>query len=310
MSGERPTPVPGKWADPAMAQRRNEMPRKVRHGIKLQSKLPLALQSSVAQRWLRLLESRTAPAQFVVALEYARAGQTISMDVQPGAVAAMVQGVSPRPHAPRIDFRTLSESQWGALIGRMAGEALYVARLLANELPPAVDDMFTSVGAPLLQSETESVDFSCDCGEPHVCVHAATAGILLAERLDAEPLIVFTLLGMSADKVLDRIRHARQTHDRAGGSASSQSLVPQDHPLPPLETCLDEYWHRSPAVPASALDQAPPHSPHALLRRLGPSPLQGKFPMVGLLASIFDTVSQAARSLRDDGNRDAPNGKP
>jgi hypothetical protein len=36
---------------------------------------------------------------------------------------------------------------------------------------------------------------------------------------------------------------------------------------------------------------------------LGPSPLNGRFPMVGLLASIYDAVSSAAVRLMDAGER-------
>jgi hypothetical protein len=37
------------------------------------------------------------------------------------------------------------------------------------------------------------------------------------------------------------------------------------------------------------------YAPHALLRRLGSAPLEGRFPLVGLLASIYDSVAVAAR---------------
>ncbi len=44
---------------------------------------------------------------------------------------------------------------------------------------------------------------------------------------------------------------------------------------------------------------APDHVPHALLRRMGPSPMGGKFPMVGLMASIYDSIR--ARAPREGG---------
>jgi hypothetical protein len=47
----------------------------------------------------------------------------------------------------------------------------------------------------------------------------------------------------------------------------------------------------------------PQHAPHALLRRLGPSPLPGRFPLVGLLASVYDTVAEEAIRLRDRAER-------
>ena len=67
----------------------------------------------------------------------------------------------------------------------------------------------------------------------------------------------------------------------------------------PLERCLDSFWR-----PGRQIDEMPsetePFAPHALLRRLGPSPLQGKFPLVGLLASIYDSIAENGRKLRDD----------
>ncbi len=44
---------------------------------------------------------------------------------------------------------------------------------------------------------------------------------------------------------------------------------------------------------------------HALLRRLGSSPLEGRFPITGLLASIYDTVSEQARRIRLDAEHPA-----
>ena len=36
---------------------------------------------------------------------------------------------------------------------------------------------------------------------------------------------------------------------------------------------------------------------------MGPSPLQGRFPLVGLLASVYDTVAERAVRLRDHAER-------
>jgi hypothetical protein len=73
-----------------------------------------------------------------------------------------------------------------------------------------------------------------------------------------------------------------------------------------LDRCLDSFWR-----PGRQIDEMPsetePFAPHALLRRLGQSPLQGKFPLVGLLASIYDSIAIEGRKLRDEtiGDRNA-----
>ena len=78
---------------------------------------------------------------------------------------------------------------------------------------------------------------------------------------------------------------------------------PLVEPAKPLEECLGSFWRPGPEL--GKLQRMPPphHAPHALLRRLGPSPLRGRFPLVGLLASVYDTVAARAIRLRDHAER-------
>jgi hypothetical protein len=81
-------------------------------------------------------------------------------------------------------------------------------------------------------------------------------------------------------------------------------MIPQTQAeAPALESCLGEFWRPPPGASAGQQPPPPQHVSHALLRRLGPSPLQGKFPLVGLLASIYDSVAAYAVKLRDQAER-------
>jgi uncharacterized Zn finger protein len=299
MSGARPSSMPG-WANGASVPRRADVPRKVRNGLKLQLRWPLSPHSIAADHWLRLLESRVPADELATGYEYARLGQTVNMEFQPGVVTAQVQGTAARPHHVELRLATLTEQQWSEVILLMASEAIHAAKLLAGELPPSFDKVLSAAGASLFGGPN-SVAFQCDCSLPRPCRHAAAVAHLVAEQLETAPLQVLTLLGMPAERVLDRLRHERSQHADAAPSDHVDPLIPQSMvEPPPLEACVDEYWHalggsHSPEVALPTIA----HAPHALLRRLGPSPLQGRFPMVGLLASIYDTVSQAARGLRD-----------
>ena len=100
--------------------------------------------------------------------------------------------------------------------------------------------------------------------------------------------------------LLIKLRQAR-TLDAKGEARAHASIREDDVPnLPALEDCLEDFW-RSPHSLKEA-DQAPmpAHLPHTLLRRLGISPMEGKFPMVGLLETIYDDVSNVAREHRRD----------
>jgi hypothetical protein len=91
---------------------------------------------------------------------------------------------------------------------------------------------------------------------------------------------------------------------RGVAAAHADPLIPQTQVEPPLlEACLEEFWRSPPSMKGVQEIPPPQHVSHALLRRLGPSPLDGKFPLVGLLASIYDSVAQYAVQLRDQAER-------
>jgi hypothetical protein len=73
--------------------------------------------------------------------------------------------------------------------------------------------------------------------------------------------------------------------------AATASTVEEDNGgLPPLEQCIADFWRPTAALEDAESAPTAEHVPHALLRRMGPSPMGGKFPMVGLLASIYDSI--------------------
>ena len=150
----------------------------------------------------------------------------------------------------------------------------------------------------------DTVEIECSCRQSGPCKHVVAIWYLLTDRLDDAPLLVFTLRGLGGDELVQRLVHAReiQSHGQAAAHTDPM-LVESQLPVPPLDQCMDSFWR--PGSQLTQLQHMPPpqHAPHALLRRLGPSPLGGKFPLVGLLASVYDTVAQAAIKLRDQAER-------
>jgi uncharacterized Zn finger protein len=123
---------------------------------------------------------------------------------------------------------------------------------------------------------------------------------LVLERLAGDPLLAFTLRGLDGQRLLERLQEARAIATR--GVARAHSTPPAADAAPeamPLERALENFWR-----PGREINEMPsetePFAPHALLRRLGQSPLQGKFPLVGLLASIYDSIAENGRKLRDE----------
>lgn len=284
----------------ASDQIRSESPRRVRNGIKLRAKDVPTAETWVAARLHSLMQRVFDADALAEGFTYARAGQTSSMDVQPGRITARVQGRLQRAYVLNMVRSPLTEQQWDETIGAMAGEAIYVARLLAGEMPPNLGELFASHGLQLVPEDPGEFEMTCSCTEPKPCKHAAAICYLLLERFNVEPLLVFTLYGMPSEQVLDRLRQVRAIHTHGVAAAHADPQIPESQiEPPPLEACLDEFWRPGPQLAELEQARPPQHVAHALLRRLGPSPMQGRFPMVGLLASIYDTVSQQAIRIRD-----------
>ena len=276
----------------------------MRDGQRLSSREGPVARTPLAERWFKAVEARVPPEHMTAGIEYARAGQIVSLQVFPGVIEAIVQGTAPRPYAVRIAVEPFSDVQWQKIIEAMAVEAIHHAKLLAGEIPATIDQTLAALDLVLLP-EANGVQTHCACptgsANAGACKHVAAAGALFADQLSASPLLIFGLLGLPADRLVERLRQQRAIHTHGVAAAHGEAHIPGSHVAAlPLEAMLDDFWHGTGDL-ESILWQAPASAvPHALLRRLGPSPLRGRFPMAGLLASIYDAVAAEARRRRGD----------
>ena len=297
------TPAPPPRTVTTARDRKPEGPRRVRHGLKLRTRDDVPT-GPLADAWLGAVSQVLDAAEASEGLRYARLGQTVGLDVESGAVTARVQGAPVRPYTTSIAVTPFTSEQWDAIIAAMAKEAVYLVKFLANELPEGLDDLLASMDLSLLPRDASDLRVECSCKRGAGCRHVATIAYLFAERLGNEPLALMRFRGMDAERLLERLRQARVLMARGVASAHVDPLIPESQVEPkPLEECVEEYWR--PGRELSALQEGPPdrHVPHALLRRLGPSPLDGRFPLVGLLASVYDTVAQRANEMIEQSER-------
>ena len=287
------------------AQRRQEGPRRLKHGIRFRRKENLDALPWPAAPWTTLLCESAPQGLLDEALDYARQGQTASLIITAHGVEAAVQGREPRAYQVRIDADVFSGSDWERVVQIMAREALYSAKLLAGEMPPQVEAPFQSLGLTLVPTSMKEVRCTCNCGQctpTASCKHVVCVAALLAERLAGDPLLAFTLRGLDGQKLLERLQEARAIATR--GIARAHSMPPiadSGTHAPPIDACLAHFWRPlGECTPDSTESLPEPFAAHALLKRLGQSPLGGKFPLVGLLASIYESIALEGQKLRDE----------
>ncbi len=292
----------------AFERRRPESPRRIRNGLKLTASDGVVGRTWASRRLVSLIDARFSPEARREGLDYAKRGQTAKLDVGPGRIDASVQGRAPRRYKIRIDAPRFDESQWEQAIALMAEDARFAAQMLEGDVPSALDELLASHDETLalIPRRPERLDIACTCDEPDPCKHAAAVLYLVAERFDAASGLVFELRGLSLTQVIDRLHQIRalQTQGGSSGSYLEPVLIAAQPAAPKLEDAIEHFW-RMPHPPDD--DASVPevhHADHALLRRLGPSPLDGKFPLSGLLASIYDVVSESSREMRDAAESD------
>jgi uncharacterized Zn finger protein len=230
-------------------------------------------------------------------MTYAMDGQVRVLKIREGVITASVQCTEEKPYKLQIDIPTLSSDDWVKVARRMAVEARIAARLSAGKVPSSLAGMFRDCGLEPIANGLKPV---CGCNDKRPCKHAAAALFLSAERLLTMPMLFFELRGTTTEDLLGKLRQAR-TLDAKGQAVAHAGIRGDDLPnIPAVDECLEEFWRCPHPIQDADSSAMPHHLPHALLRRLGSSTMQGKFPFAGLLETIYDDVARNAETHRRD----------
>lgn len=281
----------------------SDKPRKVRGGVRLvDANWPTVL-SWGPRRWLGAMERCATAESLRLGADYARKGQTRTLDIHSGGLRAAVQGRMIGAYRVTIEWPVFSADVWEQATTAMVDQAIHAAKLLAGELPQALEDLFAELNSPLVPGGPEDLRWSCTCGanrDDGWCKHASCAGFLVAQAMQREPFIVFTMRGLPAEELVERLRQRRATTAAHGQTAARGGAVVAIEgvtgPGKPLEDCGENFWDAGAGLEQLETPLREPEVRHALLRRLGPTPFkEGKFPLVGLLATCYETIGREAR---------------
>jgi uncharacterized Zn finger protein len=141
-----------------------------------------------SKRLVDLLDSYGLGARMQRGRRYARQGQLVSFDVQPGLVVAQVQGSRSAPYVVSVQFPALDDRQWDRVQHEIDATLQFAARLLAGEVPADPEEVFARAGVPLLPRRWNDLRASCSCPDWEIpCKHVAAVLYVLADRLDDDP---------------------------------------------------------------------------------------------------------------------------
>jgi uncharacterized Zn finger protein len=150
---------------------------------------------------------------------YARTGQVLTMEVTAGQVKASVQGSRTKPYRVFIETKVLSVPEWEVIESVMASSAVFAARLLADEMPEAIEDAFADASTSLFPATPEELEAACSCPDwENPCKHIAAVYYLLAEAFDGDPFLIFAWRGRTKEELLTGLRTRRRGTEPNGGS--------------------------------------------------------------------------------------------
>ena len=266
--------------------------RRVDGGIRARSTRGAIGSSWWSKRFLEVLESFALGSRLTRGKSYARAGQVLTLDVEPGAVRATVQGSRVKPYKVRVGLDPFEDEIWAEVELRLAAQALFSAQLLAGELPAEIEGVFAAAGAPLFPVTVGDLAMSCSCPDSAVpCKHIAATFYLLAERFDDDPFELLLWRGRSRADLLADLQagvvadgNHESTKDADQGRGTLRVLV--DLPTVDVGAALDRFW-----LPPVPLPPAPPtlDAPVDLLVRQlpDPPPALGGRPTLEALARLY-----------------------
>jgi len=208
-------------------------------------------------RLVDLLDSYGLGARMQRGRRYARQGQLLSLDVQPGLVVAQV----------------LTEPQWAEVQHEIESTLRFASRLLAGEVPAELEAVFDRAGVQLLPRRWDDLRASCSCPDwENPCKHIAAVLYVLADRLDDDPWLLLLWRGRTRDELL---AHLASGADIRAEVAPWWPLVPGA--LLPVDAGLGDPW--------AEID------PSAALTRLGPLDVEVRSRAVtDLLAPAYEAL--------------------
>lgn len=273
-------------------------PRAAKGGIKARSKRGAFVENWWSKRWIAVLESFNLGARLTRGRRYARQGQVLSIEVDCGMVTARVQGSQSRPYRVEIELKPFSKTEWKKIVSCLASHPVFMAGLLAGEMPDGIEDIFEDAGLSLFPEEMSDLETDCSCPDwSNPCKHIAAVYYLLGEEFDRNPFLIFKLRGLDRYELMTML----------DGAASSEDFLEDEWEMGMAAGCAGElvlpvdpkaFWEGSQLPEEFLTADIASGAFSALIKQLGEFPFwQGEESLLAVLEPIYKGVSKTGTKL-------------
>lgn len=192
--------------------RKKRFPVRVPHfaaGIRSQEPRTGSGRSWWSKRWGQVLERMGLGARLGRGRSYALSGQVVEMRLEGSQVTARVVGSRAEPYGANLRFRVPEGEARERIVARLRAEPMLVARLLTDDLPLEVEEIFRLEGMDLfpggrLAPGRYDMTTSCSCPDyANPCKHTCAVLMILGEEVARRPLTLLELRGIAEDELYD-----------------------------------------------------------------------------------------------------------
>ncbi|QOJ19022.1 MAG: hypothetical protein HRU76_16130 [Phycisphaeraceae bacterium] len=274
--------------------------RRRRRGVRPSAFLDVLSSDARSRPWIDAVRRRFGDEAVNAAYQAALQGAVLSVMFEDREAVVEVSNERRRPFRVRVSLRPWTSGEESHVVELLTNRAALVTELLGGAWSEEATIALGALGSPLGPLEDEEASARCDCPWARPCLHIPLALVVLADLARTRPGGFFAMRGLPLESLLERVRRNRAMRSQGMVAAHPEASFGLDRVTPlPLEQEIDHFWSRSGQASPDAVEPVARPVSHALLRRMGPSPLRGRFPIVGLLASIYDEVSRRTREISE-----------
>lgn len=162
-----------------------------------------------SRRWMQILEGMGLGSRLGRGKNYAMSGQVTDMRLVGPHVEASVVGTRADPYSITIDFRIPEGDARERIVSSIKKEPMLVARLLVDDLPMEIEEIFKDNGFDLfpggkLGPGKYDMTTKCSCPDyANPCKHSSAVLMILGEEISRRPATLIELRGITMEDLYD-----------------------------------------------------------------------------------------------------------
>jgi len=241
------------------------------------------------ERLLEALENFTDSGRLQRGRAYASDNRIKQWSIKKGLVQAKVRGnknpyfgVYEEPmYKTNVQMTHLTAAQWKKVIARLTERASFIAKLLVDEIPENIEDVFAEFDTHLLPNNYKDFKVSCSCPDYAVpCKHIAGVCYRLATVLDTNPLLLFEMRGLAPEKLQQELIKSplgKVLANAQGAGTSELKAVESLYTRPELKAMPDsvsvkQFWQGTSPLPNELPVLQAANIPAVLIKKGGDYP--------------------------------------